>query len=122
MFGRRFVVAFVVLYLGIFALGAVALLVGGVAIGIQPFYSTIGGKKPVIVGVAVTPVDLGEREVEREPGAAAFLRLDPDPAIVALDHVLAQVERLRRRFGLRRLVLVIDRQELAVLGDFATSE
>jgi branched-chain amino acid transport system substrate-binding protein len=28
-----------------------------VAIGIQPFYSTIGGKKPVIVGVAVTPVD-----------------------------------------------------------------
>ena len=31
--------------------------VGGVAIGIQPFYSTIGGKKPVIVGVAVTPVD-----------------------------------------------------------------
>ncbi len=30
---------------------------GGIAIGIQPFYSTIGGKKPVIVGVAVTPVD-----------------------------------------------------------------
>ena len=30
---------------------------GGVAIGIQPFYSTIAGKKPVIVGVAVTPVD-----------------------------------------------------------------
>ena len=27
------------------------------AIGIQPFYSTIGGKKPVVVGVAVTPVD-----------------------------------------------------------------
>ena len=35
----------------------VAINVGGVAIGIQPFYSTIGGKKPVIVGVAVTPVD-----------------------------------------------------------------
>jgi branched-chain amino acid transport system substrate-binding protein len=35
----------------------VAVNVGGVAIGIQPFYSTIGGKKPVIVGVAVTPVD-----------------------------------------------------------------
>jgi branched-chain amino acid transport system substrate-binding protein len=34
-----------------------AINVGGVAIGIQPFYSTIGGKKPVIVGVAVTPVD-----------------------------------------------------------------
>jgi branched-chain amino acid transport system substrate-binding protein len=34
-----------------------AITVGGVAIGIQPFYSTIGGKKPVIVGVAVTPVD-----------------------------------------------------------------
>jgi branched-chain amino acid transport system substrate-binding protein len=34
-----------------------AIAVGGVAIGIQPFYSTIGGKKPVIVGVAVTPVD-----------------------------------------------------------------
>ncbi len=30
---------------------------GGVAIGIQPFYSTIAGKKPVITGVAVTPVD-----------------------------------------------------------------
>ena len=27
------------------------------AIGIQSFYSTIGGAKPVIVGVAVTPVD-----------------------------------------------------------------
>ena len=35
----------------------VAINVGGVAIGIQPFYSTIGGKKPVVVGVAVTPVD-----------------------------------------------------------------
>jgi branched-chain amino acid transport system substrate-binding protein len=34
-----------------------AIDVGGVAIGIQPFYSTIGGKKPVVVGVAVTPVD-----------------------------------------------------------------
>jgi branched-chain amino acid transport system substrate-binding protein len=34
-----------------------AIDMGGVAIGIQPFYSTIGGKKPVIVGVAVTPVD-----------------------------------------------------------------
>ena len=34
-----------------------AINVGGVAIGIQPFYSTIGGKKPVVVGVAVTPVD-----------------------------------------------------------------
>jgi hypothetical protein len=34
-----------------------AINVGGVAIGIQPFYSTIGGKKPAIVGVAVTPVD-----------------------------------------------------------------
>jgi branched-chain amino acid transport system substrate-binding protein len=34
-----------------------AIATGGVAIGIQPFYSTIGGKKPVIVGVAVTPVD-----------------------------------------------------------------
>lgn len=30
---------------------------GAVAIGIQPFYSTIAGAKPVIVGVAVTPVD-----------------------------------------------------------------
>jgi branched-chain amino acid transport system substrate-binding protein len=34
-----------------------AIALGGIAIGIQPFYSTIGGKKPVIVGVAVTPVD-----------------------------------------------------------------
>ncbi|HEY6526594.1 MAG TPA: ABC transporter substrate-binding protein [Solirubrobacteraceae bacterium] len=30
---------------------------GAVAIGIQSFYSTIAGAKPVIVGVAVTPVD-----------------------------------------------------------------
>jgi branched-chain amino acid transport system substrate-binding protein len=30
---------------------------GAVAIGIQSFYSTIGSGKPVIVGVAVTPVD-----------------------------------------------------------------
>jgi len=30
---------------------------GAVAIGIQPFYSTLGGAKPVIVGVATTPVD-----------------------------------------------------------------
>ena len=34
-----------------------AIDMGGVAIGIQAFYSTIGGKKPVITGVAVTPVD-----------------------------------------------------------------
>jgi branched-chain amino acid transport system substrate-binding protein len=34
-----------------------AIALGGIAIGIQPFYSTIGGKKPVVVGVAVTPVD-----------------------------------------------------------------
>ena len=30
---------------------------GGIAIGIQSFYSTLGGAKPVIVGVAVTPID-----------------------------------------------------------------
>lgn len=30
---------------------------GGVAIGIQPFYSSIGTKTPVIAGVAATPVD-----------------------------------------------------------------
>jgi branched-chain amino acid transport system substrate-binding protein len=30
---------------------------GGVAIGIQPFYSSIGTKTPVIVGVAATPTD-----------------------------------------------------------------
>ncbi len=30
---------------------------GAVAIGIQSFYSTLGGAKPVIVGVSVTPID-----------------------------------------------------------------
>jgi branched-chain amino acid transport system substrate-binding protein len=30
---------------------------GGVAIGTQSFYSTIGGAKPVVTGVATTPVD-----------------------------------------------------------------
>jgi branched-chain amino acid transport system substrate-binding protein len=35
----------------------VAVNVGGVAIGVEPFYSTIDGRKPVIVGVATTPVD-----------------------------------------------------------------
>ena len=30
---------------------------GGVAIGVQPFYSSIGNKTPVIAGVAATPVD-----------------------------------------------------------------
>ncbi|MGH2927831.1 MAG: ABC transporter substrate-binding protein, partial [Solirubrobacteraceae bacterium] len=30
---------------------------GAVAIGIQPFYSTLAGAKPVIVGISVTPVD-----------------------------------------------------------------
>jgi branched-chain amino acid transport system substrate-binding protein len=30
---------------------------GGIAIGIQPFYSSIGTKTPVIAGVAVTPTD-----------------------------------------------------------------
>jgi branched-chain amino acid transport system substrate-binding protein len=34
-----------------------AIAVGGVAIGIESFYSTIGGGKPVFVGVATTPVD-----------------------------------------------------------------
>lgn len=34
-----------------------AINTGGVATGIQAFYSTIDGQKPVIVGVAVTPVD-----------------------------------------------------------------
>jgi branched-chain amino acid transport system substrate-binding protein len=34
-----------------------AIVMGGVAIGIQSFYSTIDGKKPVVTGVAVTPVD-----------------------------------------------------------------
>jgi branched-chain amino acid transport system substrate-binding protein len=33
------------------------ILEGGVAIGTQSFYSTIGGAKPVIVGVGVTPID-----------------------------------------------------------------
>lgn len=30
---------------------------GGVAIGVQPLYSTISGAKPVIAGVAATPID-----------------------------------------------------------------
>jgi branched-chain amino acid transport system substrate-binding protein len=34
-----------------------AIVLGGVAIGIQPFYSTIAGRKPVVVGVAATPID-----------------------------------------------------------------
>ena len=34
-----------------------AIALGGIAIGIQPFYSTIGGRKAVVVGVAATPVD-----------------------------------------------------------------
>jgi branched-chain amino acid transport system substrate-binding protein len=34
-----------------------AIVLGGIAIGIQPFYSTIAGRKPVVVGVAATPVD-----------------------------------------------------------------
>ena len=34
-----------------------AINTGGVAIGIQAFFSTIGGEKPVVTGVAVTPVD-----------------------------------------------------------------
>jgi branched-chain amino acid transport system substrate-binding protein len=34
-----------------------AIVLGGIAIGIQPFYSTIGGRKTVVVGVAATPVD-----------------------------------------------------------------
>jgi len=33
------------------------IVMGGVAIGIESFYSTIAGKKPVITGVATTPVD-----------------------------------------------------------------
>ncbi|MBO0869121.1 MAG: ABC transporter substrate-binding protein, partial [Micromonosporaceae bacterium] len=33
---------------------------GGVAIGNQSLYSTIGGAKPVIVGVAATPVDAAQ--------------------------------------------------------------
>jgi branched-chain amino acid transport system substrate-binding protein len=38
-----------------------AIATGGVAIGIQAFYSTIGGKKPVMVGVAPTPVDTAQK-------------------------------------------------------------
>jgi branched-chain amino acid transport system substrate-binding protein len=34
-----------------------AIVMGGVAIGIESFYSTVAGKKPVITGVATTPVD-----------------------------------------------------------------
>jgi branched-chain amino acid transport system substrate-binding protein len=34
-----------------------AIVLGGIAIGIQPFYSTIGGRKTVVVGVAATPID-----------------------------------------------------------------
>jgi branched-chain amino acid transport system substrate-binding protein len=34
-----------------------AIVLGGIAIGIQPFYSTIAGRKTVIVGVAATPID-----------------------------------------------------------------
>ena len=34
-----------------------AIDMGGVAIGIQPFYSTLNGAKPVIDGVAATPID-----------------------------------------------------------------
>ena len=34
---------------------------GAVAIGIQSFYSTLGGSKPVIVGVAVTPIDTTQK-------------------------------------------------------------
>ncbi|HEY3726833.1 MAG TPA: ABC transporter substrate-binding protein [Solirubrobacteraceae bacterium] len=34
---------------------------GAVAIGIQSFYSTLGGGKPVIVGVSVTPTDAAEK-------------------------------------------------------------
>jgi branched-chain amino acid transport system substrate-binding protein len=33
------------------------IVLGGIALGIQPFYSTIGGRKPVVVGVAATPID-----------------------------------------------------------------
>ncbi|HEY7223427.1 MAG TPA: ABC transporter substrate-binding protein [Micromonosporaceae bacterium] len=32
-------------------------LMGGVAVGVQSFYSTINGQKPVVDGVAVTPID-----------------------------------------------------------------
>jgi branched-chain amino acid transport system substrate-binding protein len=34
---------------------------GAVAIGIQSFYSTLGGGKPVIVGVSVTPTDAAQK-------------------------------------------------------------
>ena len=34
---------------------------GGVAIGVQSLYSTIGGAKPVIAGVAATPIDSVQR-------------------------------------------------------------
>ena len=34
---------------------------GAVAIGIQPFYSALGGAKPVIVGVSVTPTDAAQK-------------------------------------------------------------
>jgi branched-chain amino acid transport system substrate-binding protein len=34
-----------------------AIVLGGIAIGIQPFYSTIGGRKTVVTGVAATPID-----------------------------------------------------------------
>jgi branched-chain amino acid transport system substrate-binding protein len=34
-----------------------AIDLGAVAIGIQPFYSAVGGAKPVIVGVSTTPTD-----------------------------------------------------------------
>jgi branched-chain amino acid transport system substrate-binding protein len=34
-----------------------AIVLGGIAIGIQPFYSTIAGRKTVVTGVAATPID-----------------------------------------------------------------
>ncbi len=34
-----------------------AIVLGGVAIGLQSFYATIDGSKPVVGGVAVTPID-----------------------------------------------------------------
>jgi branched-chain amino acid transport system substrate-binding protein len=37
---------------------------GGVAIGTQSFYSTIAGAKPVITGVAVTPIDAVQPNAE----------------------------------------------------------
>src|SRR5579875_595119 len=36
---------------------------GGVAIGVQSFYSTLGGAKPVIDGVAATPIDSVQNNV-----------------------------------------------------------